>query len=437
MNDNLASQLTSKKMLIKNILWNLLAQGFPLIIALFTIPLIIKGMGVDRFSILTLIWTVIGYSNLFDFGLGRALTQLISKKIGINETKDIPTIIWTALFIVVILGFVALAVVWFLTPLIVIHLLKVPDIYIEETTNSLYLLALTLPPLLLIINIKGILEAYHKFAILSFLRIPIILFNYIGPLFVLPFTKNLFYVVLLLVIGRVITFLLHVIACLKTVDGLSDSFKINKEYIKPLINFGGWVTVSNTISPMMHSLDRFFLAGIISVTKIAYHTTPFDVINRLFVIPTAIIGVMFPTFSTEFQRDKERTKKLYYQTLKYIALLLLPPILIVIIFAKAGLSFWISPEFAEQSYKIAQIIALGVYFDGINQAPIALIQGSGKSKVTGIIILCELPFFLVLLFFLISWYGLIGASLSILCRNIVDFFILNFWVYKFMKVKPA
>ena len=437
MNDNLANKLTNKKLLFKNILWNFFAQGFPLIIALVTIPLIIKGMGTDRFSILTLVWTVLGYSNLFDFGLGRALTQLISKKIGNNDTKDIPSIIWTTLFIVFFLGLFALAVVWVLTPLIAINLLKIPGIYINETINSLYLVAISLPSVLLIINIKGILESYQNFALLSFLKIPVIIFNYIGPLFVLPFTNNLYYVVLLLVIGKIITFFLHAIACIKTVEGLTGHFNINKAYIKPLISFGGWITVSNTIGPMMHSLDRFFLAGIISVTKLAYYITPFDILNRLSIIPAAIIGVMFPTFSTEFQRDKVRTKKLYYQTIKYIALLLLVPVLLIIIFAKAGLSFWLTSEFAEQSYRITQVIALGFFIDGINQAPIALIQGSGRSNVTGIILLCELPFFLGLLYLFINWYGLIGAPLAWLCKTTIDLFVLNFWVYKFMKVNPS
>ena len=66
------------KSIVKNTFINLAGQGLPLLVGLFTIPLIIKGLGVERFGILTLAWMVIGYFSFFDLGLGRALTQIIA-----------------------------------------------------------------------------------------------------------------------------------------------------------------------------------------------------------------------------------------------------------------------------------------------------------------------------------------------------------------------
>jgi O-antigen/teichoic acid export membrane protein len=75
------------RLLAKNSLWNLVGWGAPLLVALAVIPLLIKGLGIERFGALTLIWMGIGYFSLFDIGLGRALTKLVGKNSALNVPK--------------------------------------------------------------------------------------------------------------------------------------------------------------------------------------------------------------------------------------------------------------------------------------------------------------------------------------------------------------
>lgn len=434
--NSLIEKLTSINLLRKNILWNFLAQIIPLLIALITIPLIIKGLGVERFSLLTIIWAVIGYSNLFDFGLGRALTQLIAKKTALKDTQDITTLIWTSLFIVFALGLIASCTLWMFTPFIIEKILKVPTTFYKETIDSLYLLSLTLPMILLIVSIKGILEAYQEFVVLSLLKIPVVVFNYICPLLVLLYSKNLFHLVILLVIGRVITFFLHVIACKKVVTDLFKSIKVELNYIKPLFSFGGWITVSNTVGPMVSYLDRFVLANVLSSLVVAYYTTPFDVISRMLIVSQSVVSVMFPAFSAEYCLDKKKAKILYFRAAKYILFIITIPSIIIFIFAHDGLSIWLNDsDFATKSYLITQILIVAVFFESLNNVPIGFIQGTGHANITGLILIFELPFYLMLLYLLTKHYGIIGVPLAYLCRCLFDTAILNYFALKLLKLE--
>src|SRR5215472_2321213 len=76
------AHLTSNRLLARNTLWNLAGSVAPMLVAAVCIPLLIKGLGTDRFGVLTLVWALIGYATLFDLGLGRALTQLVAAKLG-------------------------------------------------------------------------------------------------------------------------------------------------------------------------------------------------------------------------------------------------------------------------------------------------------------------------------------------------------------------
>ena len=71
-----------------NIFWNLLGNGTPMLAALFAIPILIDGLGLERFGVLTLSWMVVGYFSLFDLGLGRALTKLVAEKLGREENEE-------------------------------------------------------------------------------------------------------------------------------------------------------------------------------------------------------------------------------------------------------------------------------------------------------------------------------------------------------------
>ena len=59
---------------LRHTIFNLIGLGAPLLVAVGTIPVMIQHLGPARFGLLTLIWAVVTYFGLFDFGLGRALT---------------------------------------------------------------------------------------------------------------------------------------------------------------------------------------------------------------------------------------------------------------------------------------------------------------------------------------------------------------------------
>src|SRR5579859_2241766 len=92
-------QLTSGRLLARNAVWNLLGSGAPMVVAVVCIPILIRGLGKERFGVLTLAWILISYAGLFDLGLGRALTQLVARKLGARDEREIPALAWTSLLL--------------------------------------------------------------------------------------------------------------------------------------------------------------------------------------------------------------------------------------------------------------------------------------------------------------------------------------------------
>src|SRR5690242_18494395 len=96
----------STRLLARNSLLNIVGQVGPVAVAGFAVPVLVRALGTDRFGILTLAWTAIGYFSLFDLGLSRALTQSISAAIGGGRADTLPALSLTALSAMTLLGVV-------------------------------------------------------------------------------------------------------------------------------------------------------------------------------------------------------------------------------------------------------------------------------------------------------------------------------------------
>lgn len=416
--------LISRRLLAKNIFWNLLGQIVPMLVAIVSIPLIIKGLGFERFGLLTIVWVLIGYFSIFDLGMGRALTHLVAEKLGKGQAKEIPQLAWSALLLMLLFGLIGTLVMIFLSPWLIQNVLKIPESLQKETLDAFYLLAFSIPIVISTSGLRGILEAQQHFAFVNAIRIPMGIFTYLGPLLAIQYSQNLFIVIAVLLLIRLIAWIAHLLLCFYVMPSLRHGFTLQCKGIYPLLNFGSWMTVSNIVSPAMTFLDRFFIGAIISVAAVAYYVTPYEVVTRFAIIPSAIVGVLFPVFSATFKKDRNMAVLLFGRAVKYTFIILFPIILVVVTLAHEGLELWLGTEFAINSTHVLQLLAVGVLFNSIAHIPFALLQGAGRPDLTAKIHLMELPFYLIAIWWLIGHYGIEGVAIAWMARTTLDAIIL-------------
>jgi O-antigen/teichoic acid export membrane protein len=401
-------------------LWNLLGQVIPMVPAVFCIPFLVRGLGVERFGILTLIWVVIGYLGLFDLGLGRSLTKLIAEMTGHKSSEEISRLVWTGLFLLFLLGLLGAVVLASFSPWLAGKMLSISYPLQAETVGSLRLLALGLPAVFLGGGFKGILEAGGRFGLTNAVRIPMGVFSFVGPLIALQFSSRLTTVTAVLVTGRVVTSIALLALCLVATPALRRMPVLDLSLARPLLRLGGWMTVSNVVGPFMVSLDRFMIGMVASTAVVAYYTTPFEVVSKLLVVPGALAAVLFPLFSRHYLASRQRVLDLFCKGVKYILLILFPATLVLVAMAHEGLNVWVGPVFARNSALVLQCLCVGMLLNAQAQIAFALVQGAGKPELTATLHLVELPFYLVGLRLLVGAYGVIGAALAWVMRAVFD-----------------
>ncbi len=406
--------------LARNTVWNLFGQVAPALAAVFTVPILIHGLGVERFGVLTLIWMVVGYFSVFDLGLGRALTQLLAERLGRNDHESVPSLVWTAMGLMACLGLAGTAVAALAAPAVE-HALKAPSSLRVETLNAVYLLALSIPLVVSTAGLRGILEARQRFDLANVVRLASGVFTYVGPVLTIPFSYSLVAITTVLVAGRLVTWIAYLVLCAYELPELRRRIAFDRSFVKPLMRFGGWMTVSNIVSPVLVYLDRFLIAAVLGATAVAYYVTPFEIVTRLLLLPWAFSGVLFPLIATTFVQSPERTARLFSRGMRVTYLTLFPLVLVVIAFAQKGLGLWVGDAIAMHSASVMRWLALGVFMNGLVQVPFATIQAAGRPDLTARIHLVELPLYVPTLWWMAHRWGIDGAAIAWMLRGGFDF----------------
>jgi len=407
----------------------------PLLFAIVLIPPLIKGLGDERFGILTLAWIVIGYFSFFDFGIARSLTKIIAEKIGLNQSEEIPGIFWTSFFLIICISLIATIGLVLLNHYLVYHLFNISKDLQKEVLQAFYILALSIPVVTITAGLRGTLEAYQKFAAISIIRIILGVLTFLVPVLCLIFTTSLVWIVAFLTLTRIIIFFLYLIQCFKLVDNLKTKIKFDLSLVKPIIKLSSWMTVSNLAGPLIIYLDRFLIGILISAEAITYYATPYEVMTKLLLIPAAIIGVLFPAFSATYHSDRTFSEKLFNRGVKYSFVIIFPIVLLIMFFTPEGLNIWLGKNFVIESSFVLRILCVGVLVNSLAHLPFSLLQGIGRPDIVGKLQLFELPVFVSLLFIVTKNYGINGVAIVWLFRIIIDAVILFFISKRFLNYK--
>jgi len=373
-------------------------------------------MGNDRFGILSLVWMLVGYFTILDMGIGRALTKIAAERIGQRREEDLPALFWTSCLIMLVIGSIAGLVVGAISPWLTTSALKIPLEMQHETLRSFQVVALSLPVVVMTAGMIGMLEARQKFLLINIVRVPMGSFTFIGPLLVLPFSKSLLPVVLILLAGRVVEWFIYFVLCLYEVPALRHGFKWARHEVMPLLSTGIWINISMLIMPFMVHIDRFLIGSILTVGLVTYYATPSEIVVKLLIFPRALVSVLFPTFAAHFEQRTGETAGLLARSMDYLIAILLPVILLVIAFTPEFLGLWLGGDFAVKSTSVMRWLTTGMFIYCLTWIPFTFLQGIGQPKIPAIIQVIEFLLYVALAVPMIRHLGIEGVAIAWLIR---------------------
>ena len=413
----------------QNTLYNLLGNGLPLVAAAITIPYLLNKLGNEQFGVLSLIWALIGYFGVFDFGVGRALTYEVSRNVQSVGKEKIDKIIKAGLVLTVLTGILGAGIIYFLIAPHASTWFKLSPAIYSTARNVFEITALGIIPTTLTSGLRGALEGFQRFLESNTNRLILGTMMFAVPAFVVWVEgPNLQLVTVGLVATR---FLVCALALLQLRKHLRGSFKISGQDIKPLMNFGVWVTVSGLLSPLMVYGDRFFVSAAVGAQALPLYAIPQEGLQRLLIVPAALTAALLPRLAAT--REPMDLQILYRQNIRRIAVTMFFVLLCASLLAAPILKIWISEDFATKTSMIIVVLCVGLWFNSMAQMSITLLHSIGKPKLAAVAHMIELPLYIGAVILLTSMFGVLGAALAWTGRVMLDFFIFNYFAKTSLK----
>jgi O-antigen/teichoic acid export membrane protein len=405
-------RLTSGSLLARNIALNVAGSAVPIVLAFFAIPVLIRGFGEARFGVLGLAWALVGYFSLFDLGMGRALTQLVSQALGKGIDDELPSLVWTGLWVLVPLGLAgAVAVAW-TAPWLVRSVLNIPTGLQAETIRAFQLFALAIPFTVHTAGLRGVLEATQSFGRVNALRLPLAFVTFLGPMLALPFGGTLPLAIGVLAAGRIALWVAHLRACRQAFTPMRRVHPPAGRHLRALGSVGGWMTVSNVVSPLLYAADRFVVGATLSIGAVAHYTTAYESVSRLSVVTGVVLPVLFPALSITVARDRLRAALLVDRALRATLLFAFCGALVVGALAPEWLHVWVGADVARNVAPLAQALVVGVFVNIVAQIVYTVVQSAGRADLTGKFHLLELAPYALMLWWLVPRFGALGVVLA-------------------------
>lgn len=406
--------------LARNSVINLAGQLLPAILAIAATPYLIRALGVERFGLLSLAWVVLGYLSMFDLGLGRATIKKLSEAIGRAEEHRVGPLFWTALALQTALGVLGTIVVVLWGSAIVSGLNASPAV-IAEARGAVRVFEWSIVAVLLFNFSRAPLEATQRFDLVNLVRIPVNSANVLVPVLGAMAGRSLPAILTWLVLIRVVGSLAQIVFCFRVLPSLRSSVSVTAAAARELLSFGGWITISSIVSPVLVYADRFLVGLLVTVAAAGHYSVPAELASRLLIVPAGIVATLFPEFSSIAGRgDRRALASLFANTLRYLLFICGPAAILIIAFAGDLLAVWVGPDFALVAHLPLRILVAAVLLNALAYVPYSAIQASGRPDVTAKLHLMELPVQLVLTVAFVRTWGVTGAAAAWAIRVSAD-----------------
>jgi len=212
------------------------------------------------------------------------------------------------------------------------------------------------------------------------------------------------------------------------------TYSFSKGWIKKIFHYGKYAFATSVSSILSGTIDQWMLAGIISPAASGSFNIAVRVGNLIDIPTNAIATIVFPQSAKRMETEgKQAIKYLYEKSVGTILAMVIPAIIFLYIFDSFIIQLLAGDKYAD-TVPILNITLLYCILSPFGRQFGVILDSIGKTRVTFIIVIVNTTIILILNYFFIKKYGVIGAAYATLISNIVGFTIAQIILWKELRV---
>lgn len=348
--------------LARNVVYNFTSQVFLIFLSLAATPYIVHKLGTQAYGVLSIALILSGFMSALEFKISNAIFKYISEADARKENSEIEKIIKASIAFYLIVGVVGAVIIASLTGFFITRVFKIPDNLKQVSYWVFYITAFVFLVKISTNIFKCIIIGLRRFDIYNSLNVLFTTLQVGGNVVIL----YLGYYLKAIFLWSALIFSIELMVSARAAKCLLPRIRFQIGFdlptFKKLFNFGSRMAIHDICSTAIVSLDKILIGIFLPINFLPFYVIPYNLAQRLQLISISFSQVILPEASGLYGlKRKISLKELYYRSTKYLVVILFPISLLIIIFARPLLYFWLGRDFAQNSTLVLQIMGASVF----------------------------------------------------------------------------
>ena len=397
----------------KNIIANIAGRFWSILSNFAFIPLYIKYLGFESYSVISFTLMITGIMAVLDGGLTATLSREFARKDNTEADKYRIFRSLEAGYLLVV--FLCIAIIFLASGYIGQHWISVKSFTPDQIALFLKIMSFEIGFQFLFRFYMGGLLGLEKQVEANMYQIAWGLFRnglVLIAIYLYPSLQTFF---LWQTISTIIFTLLIKFALQNKISSGSRfafSLKIEKDVIQKVGKFAGGMMLIALVAALNTQLDKVTISKLLSLENLGYYTLAISVSQGLIILTNPISTALLPRFTAHYSSsEKQHASELFGKVSIGVSVLIFSLMVNMAFFSSDLIWIWTgNQDIAEKTYKLVPIVAFAYSMIAIQMLPYNIAIANGYTKLNNILGLLSLGITIPGYYIATKTYGAIGAA---------------------------
>jgi O-antigen/teichoic acid export membrane protein len=424
----------------RNITANYLGQIYTSLIAILTVPLLVRYMGIEAYGLVGFYAMLQGWFVLLDMGLTPAISREAARhKGGGIDALELRKLVRSLEGVFLALGAIAMLVLLLSADSISTNWLTIEALDAFQVQHVVGLIAIIVVLRWLCGLYRGIITGFEQQVWLSVFTsgIATIRFVLVLPYLIFVGATPLHFFGYQLAVAVAELFIL-VTKTYWSMPAAMEPVKVRWQWqpLRNVMQFALSAAFTSAVWVLVTQTDKLILSGMIPLSEYAVYTMGVLIAGGITILTAPVMAAMMPRMvKLDAEGNGARLFDLYRECTQLVGLVVVPIVMIFALFPVQVMTAWTGQaDIASRAAPILSLYAIGngiLAFAGLSYM-LQVARGNLKLHVVGNLIFVML--FLPMLYWAVTRFGMIGAGYAWIIANLLPFVL---WLpvihHKFLK----
>lgn len=397
----------------KNIIANIAGKFWSILSNFLFIPLYIKYLGFESYSVISFTLMITGIMAVLDGGLTATLSREFARKDNTDADKYRVFRSLEAAYLFVV--FLCITAIFFASGCIGQHWISVKSFTQDQIALFLKIMSFEIGFQLLFRFYTGGLLGLEKQVEANVYQIGWGLFRNGLVLIAIYMSPSLQTFFVWQTISTIIFTLLIKFALQNKISlgsRFAFSLKIEKDVIQKVGKFAGGMMLIALVSALNTQLDKLTISKLLSLDNLGYYTLAVSISQGLMILINPIYTALLPRFTAHYSsNEKQHASNLFGKVSLLVSIFVFSIMVNMAFFSSDLIWIWTGKQdIAEKTYKLVPIVSFAYCMITLQMIPCGIAFSNGYTKLNNILGLLSLVITIPGYYIATKTYGAIGAA---------------------------